>query len=125
MSMMVAVAARLSAPPQQSAILGQRASSHTVCRLRPRRSALMRLKLSVLGMGVFEPVGEARVRALAAGGADLDGAEGVSVFSGGETKSANEGPALRRSLKDGGWGGEGVKQPTGWRPVCCHDGVWC
>lgn len=41
MSMMVAVAAALSEPPQQSEMLGQRASSQTVWRFRPRRSFLI------------------------------------------------------------------------------------
>ena len=41
MSMMVAVAADLSSPPQQSLMFGHRASSQTVCRFRPRRSAFI------------------------------------------------------------------------------------
>ena len=40
-SMMVAVAAFRSLPPQHSEMLGHRASSHTVCRPSPRRSDLI------------------------------------------------------------------------------------
>ena len=41
-TMMVAVASPLS-PPQHCPMLGQRASSHTVCNLSPRRSCLILL----------------------------------------------------------------------------------
>ena len=62
--MIVAVAAlRPSAsdtpsfPPQQSPMLGQRASSQTVCRLSPRRSFLIFEKEEPFGMLVFRKDG--------------------------------------------------------------------
>lgn len=56
--MIVAVAADLSLPPQQSEILGHRASSQTVCRFKPRRSFLIFLYDELSGMGVFNHEGK-------------------------------------------------------------------
>jgi hypothetical protein len=107
--MIVAVAADLELPPQQSEILGQRASSQTVWRFRPRRSFLMRLKLGELGMGVlsqegrrvisfFLPAGPTRavLRAYAS-----DGSSGALLPP--ETKSEKAGPvfSLSRNVVDG------------------------
>ena len=59
--MMVAVAVfRPSAvdfPPQQSPMFGQRASSQTVCKFRPRRSFLILLKEAPDGIEVFKKAG--------------------------------------------------------------------
>ena len=60
MSMMVAVAVDLEDPPQQSEMLGQRASSQTVCRFRPRRSRLIEAReedLEGSGAGVLSQGG--------------------------------------------------------------------
>ena len=60
-TIMVAVAVfRPSAvvfPPQQSPMFGQRASSQTVCKLRPRRSFLILLKEAPDGIEVFRKEG--------------------------------------------------------------------
>lgn len=102
--MIVAVAAFLLLPPQQSEMLGQRASSQTVCRFRPRRSDLIFLKLSLDGMGVLSHEGRrvwvrlrpggptSTVRSSRASEADRGGSSAL-------TKSLKEGPVLRRSLK--------------------------
>jgi len=59
--MMVAVAVlRPSAvvfPPQQSPMFGQRASSQTVCKFRPRRSFLILLNEAPDGIEVFRKEG--------------------------------------------------------------------
>lgn len=59
--MMVAVAALRpssgvapSFPPQQSPMFGQRASSHTVCRPRPRKSFLILENDAPFGIDVFK-----------------------------------------------------------------------
>ena len=60
-TIMVAVAVfRPSAvvfPPQQSPMFGQRASSQTVCKFRPRRSFLILLKEAPDGIEVFRKEG--------------------------------------------------------------------
>lgn len=66
LTIMVAVAvfrpsARLS-PPQQSPILGHRASSHTVCKLSPRRSFLILLKEAPDGIEVLRYDGSLGLR---------------------------------------------------------------
>ena len=102
---MVAVAAALLLPPQQSLMLGQRASSQTVCKFRPRRSFLMRLKLSLAGMGVLSQEGRRVWDLLRPAGpiwtvwsAWFESM--VRSSSGGFwRKSEKEGPVLRRSLK--------------------------
>lgn len=104
MSMMVAVAADFELPPQQSEIFGHRASSHTVCRFRPRKSFLIFLYDELSGIGVFNhegrrvisfclPLGPTRAvfRAYAS-----DGSRGGSSPP---TKSVNDGPALSLSAK--------------------------
>lgn len=53
---MVAVAVPLP-PPQHSPMLGHLASSHTVCRPRPRRSCLMAVYDLPRGIGCFRKVG--------------------------------------------------------------------
>lgn len=115
---MVAVAAALSDPPQQSEMLGQRASSHTVCRFSPRRSCLMDLRFGLLpgeGRGVCSQEGRRvisfclplpglptrAVRGCWEGEGEGEGSVG------GEVKSKREGPALRRSVNvvsRRGWG---------------------
>ena len=60
MSMIVAVAAAFEEPPQHSPIFGHLASSHTVWRFRPRRSALILPKFSFFpgeGIGVLSHSG--------------------------------------------------------------------
>lgn len=44
-------------PPQQSPILGHRASSHTVCKFSPRKSFFILLKDSPEGIDVLRYVG--------------------------------------------------------------------
>ena len=44
-------------PPQQSPILGHRASSHTVCKLSPRRSFFILLNDTPEGIDVLRYVG--------------------------------------------------------------------
>jgi hypothetical protein len=44
-------------PPQQSPMFGQRASSQTVCKFRPRRSFLILLKEAPDGIEVFRKEG--------------------------------------------------------------------
>lgn len=106
-NMIVAVAADLLLPPQQSEILGHRASSHTVCKFKPRRSFLIFLYDELSGMGVLShsgrrvicfclPFGPTRAvfKAYAS--------EGCSGGSLPETNSVNEGPALSLSAKEVG-----------------------
>ena len=121
MSIIVAVAADLSLPPQQSEMLGHRASSHTVCRFKPRRSDLIFLKFSLFGMGVLSHAGRRVISfCLPAGPTravrSSRASEGESEVEGLETKEERLGPLLRRSWKvvrgrglEGGFvGGEGT-----------------
>ena len=104
MSMIVAVAADFELPPQQSEMFGHRASSQTVCKLRPRRSFLIFLYDELSGIGVFNHEGKrvisfclpfgptkAVFRAYAS-----EGSRGGSLPS---TKSENEGPVFNLSAK--------------------------
>ena len=100
MSMIVAVAALLSDPPQQSLMFGHRASSQTVCRLSPRRSRFMDLYCSLFGMGVWSQEGRRVISfCLPAGPTKAVRISGTSFSGGEDVKSENEGPALRRSRK--------------------------
>jgi hypothetical protein len=113
---MVAVAADFSDPPQQSEMLGHRASSHTVCRFNPRRSFLIRLKLSPTGTGVFSHSGR-RVISFFLPGGPTSAVRSSSASEGSRgsawgllTKSENDGPALSLFWKVVGFrrGGVGV-----------------
>lgn len=97
MSMIVAVAADLSDPPQQSLMLGQRASSHTVCRFNPRRSDFIFLKFVLLGMGVCNQVGRRLCSFWRPGGPTSTVREDSEEL---DMKSEKVGPLARRSLKE-------------------------
>jgi hypothetical protein len=56
-TIMVAVAVPCSPPPQHSPMLGQRASSQTVCRLRFLNCSLSSLNFLPLGIDVFNQGG--------------------------------------------------------------------
>ena len=131
-SMIVAVAALLELPPQQSEMFGHRASSQTVCRLRPRRSFLIFLKLSFAGIGVlshsgsrvmvlFRPSGPTVAVLISYASAGSRGAFGL-------TKSLNEGPVFNLSWNRvegragfaGFWGSTAVANP---RMQLCEAGL--
>lgn len=106
--MIVAVAADLSLPPQQSPMLGQRASSHTVCRFRPLKSDFSLLKFVPVGMEVLSHVGSGVCAGLLRGFDADSGWEGdepssrdsdiLSFGSGLDRKSPNDGPELSLSV---------------------------
>ena len=100
---MVAVAADLELPPQQSEILGHLASSQTVCRFSPRRSFLMRLKLSLEGIGVLSHEGSRVIVFFLPGGPtwavrSSRASAGVNGSSFAPAKSPNAGPVFNRSV---------------------------
>ena len=109
-SMIVAVAADLELPPQQSDMFGHRASSQTVCRLRPRKSAFIFLYDGPSGIGVFSHKGNLVISFFLPLG-PTNAVFNVYASDGGrgplpETKSVNDGPAFSLSAKVVGrtWG---------------------